>query len=351
MAETKRIDWIDAAKGFAILLVMMGHSDPPEVVMTWLYTFHVPLFFFLSGYVFKIKNGENFLSFVRRKIFTLVVPMILFSIVSILIDVIYYCAILQSKSIISIWKRIPRIFINGRIDHFPSVFWFLSCLFVSEIIFFFLYRLRNRRVCFSAVLLLCSLVGWLSCTYMATPLPWSLDLVPISLFFIGCGVFVRRVCISTARKTYFFLLPIFLVLNIGLGAWNYMTCGKRVDIYMMDIGNYFLFYISALAGIGFTILLFQLFDFKHGITYIGRNSLIYYCMHYNIMIAAGNAVRYNVFHWNSQSLSFWGSLGISAMYVTIACVMLYFISKFINRYCPFMLGKFYPQKNKRKVTE
>ena len=91
MAETKRIDWIDAAKGFAILLVMMGHSDPPEVVMTWLYTFHVPLFFFLSGYVFKIKNGENFLSFVRRKIFTLVVPMILFSIVSILIDVIYSC--------------------------------------------------------------------------------------------------------------------------------------------------------------------------------------------------------------------------------------------------------------------
>ena len=89
VAETKRIDWIDAAKGFAILLVMMGHSDPPEVVMTWLYTFHVPLFFFLSGYVFKIKNGENFLSFVRRKIFTLVVPMILFSIVSILIDVIY----------------------------------------------------------------------------------------------------------------------------------------------------------------------------------------------------------------------------------------------------------------------
>ena len=41
VAETKRIDWIDAAKGFAILLVMMGHSDPPEVVMTWLYTFHV----------------------------------------------------------------------------------------------------------------------------------------------------------------------------------------------------------------------------------------------------------------------------------------------------------------------
>ena len=51
-----------------------------------------------------------------------------------------------------------------------------------------------------------------------------------------------------------------------------------------------------------------------------------------------------------ESPSFIASLGISAMYVTIACVMLYFISKFINRYCPFMLGKFYPQKNKRKVT-
>lgn len=165
-----------------------------------------------------------------------------------------------------------------------------------------------------------------------------------AVFFIGCGVLVKEMKFSVVGKKRLFLLLAFLCINIGTGALNYTIFGKQTDLYFSDIGIYFLFYISALAGIGFSILLFQLFDFKCGITYIGRNSLIYYCMH-GIVYAVPDVIVYNIFHFNMESPSLIASLGISAMYVIIACVILYFVSKFINRYCPFMLGKFRARKD------
>ena len=43
-----RIGWVDTAKGIGLLLVIIGHLPIP-LVPVWIYTFHMPLFFFLSG--------------------------------------------------------------------------------------------------------------------------------------------------------------------------------------------------------------------------------------------------------------------------------------------------------------
>ena len=60
---TRRIQWIDSAKALAIFLVVMGHFlDPSSVLRTYIYTFHMHLFFFVSGFVFR-KQG-SYLQFV-----------------------------------------------------------------------------------------------------------------------------------------------------------------------------------------------------------------------------------------------------------------------------------------------
>lgn len=53
----KRINWIDALKGFGILLVIVGHSGCPAWLLHWLYIFHMPLFFMLSGLM--VKESES----------------------------------------------------------------------------------------------------------------------------------------------------------------------------------------------------------------------------------------------------------------------------------------------------
>lgn len=65
---TKREGWLDSLKGFAILLVILGHvlsgyqdaGTFPEAyssfyyIRTWIYSFHMPLFFVISGFTFTL---------------------------------------------------------------------------------------------------------------------------------------------------------------------------------------------------------------------------------------------------------------------------------------------------------
>ena len=70
----KRVEWIDIAKGYGILFVIIGHLYLQDSFLTTqIYTFHMPLFFFLSGYVFSAKK-YNFNEFIKRKAKTILVP-------------------------------------------------------------------------------------------------------------------------------------------------------------------------------------------------------------------------------------------------------------------------------------
>ena len=53
----KRVEWIDIAKGYGILFVIIGHLYLQDSFLTTqIYTFHMPLFFFLQDMFFLLKN-------------------------------------------------------------------------------------------------------------------------------------------------------------------------------------------------------------------------------------------------------------------------------------------------------
>ena len=53
MERGKRVTWVDTAKGWGMLAIILSHVMTGHPVSRWLYTFHVPLFFFLSGFLFR----------------------------------------------------------------------------------------------------------------------------------------------------------------------------------------------------------------------------------------------------------------------------------------------------------
>ena len=60
---TKRLDWIDIAKGIAIILVIVGHTVPnPSPLRHAVFSFHMPVFFILAGYTFRPKPWRELLS-------------------------------------------------------------------------------------------------------------------------------------------------------------------------------------------------------------------------------------------------------------------------------------------------
>ena len=64
----KRIEYIDIAKGIGMILVVIGHCINDKTFPgTWIYSFHMPLFFVLSGLCFSDKKYPTFLPFYGKK--------------------------------------------------------------------------------------------------------------------------------------------------------------------------------------------------------------------------------------------------------------------------------------------
>ena len=73
MKDKTRLEYLDAAKGLGILLVILGHiyawnpNINRKILVTWIYSFHMPLFFIVSGMLIKYKNYCNIKEFIFHR--------------------------------------------------------------------------------------------------------------------------------------------------------------------------------------------------------------------------------------------------------------------------------------------
>ena len=75
----KRAEFVDIAKGIAIISVIIGHTwsvySPMDKRLTiFIYSFHMPLFFMLSGAVFASSPVVSFKTLVKKKTKRLILP-------------------------------------------------------------------------------------------------------------------------------------------------------------------------------------------------------------------------------------------------------------------------------------
>lgn len=117
LEQTKRIEALDVAKGIGIILVMIGHMTS-SYLYNWIYSFHIPLFFILSGICFKNTKYTSFLAFARQRIKTLAIP-----------TLTLYLIILSIEKIIGLKGYDLLQQLKG--VH-PDYLWFLITLFFSE---------------------------------------------------------------------------------------------------------------------------------------------------------------------------------------------------------------------------
>ncbi|MGN0006516.1 MAG: acyltransferase family protein [Alistipes sp.] len=81
LRKTDRMVYIDIAKALCIVLVVVGHYTPAGCPVWWqtihdiIYTFHMPLFMFASGFVYvATKKDEKYKDFIIKKIRRLMIP-------------------------------------------------------------------------------------------------------------------------------------------------------------------------------------------------------------------------------------------------------------------------------------
>ena len=338
MGEYKRIEWVDMLKGVGIILVMLGHASFPEALVTEIYTFHMPLFFFLSGYVFSIKKYSNLKDFLTYKAKTLLLPLMVFSIFMTIANTIFdiVSKIGYSNVIANLKNNIFDIIFQARGITIVSALWFIGCIFFCQVIFYLILKIAkedNLKILISINIVF--VIGVIYRNLINMNLPYSIDVSLIAILFFGLGYLFKRY--FEKIKVYFKLkyIIVYLSINILFGFLNFKSIHVRIDMFYNIYGNYLFFIISAVSGIFMCITLFYNIKKISILSYIGKNSLIYYSLHqYIIFKLIEFIIPQNLFGTSDI-----GKFFIGIIYVILACSILYFVSETINKKLPFILGK------------
>ena len=151
-------------KALAIILMVIGHAEAPELITNFIYTFHMPVFFIAAGYFFQRKYLQQPWEFCAKRFKGLYLPMVKWSIMFLLLhNVFFYFGILNEEygnwtggvthpySWHSALQRIVLIFtsMSGYDEFMAGAFWFFRGLLVASIVFMLLYKLLDERTHFS----------------------------------------------------------------------------------------------------------------------------------------------------------------------------------------------------------
>ena len=254
MAKTDRCDFIDIAKGLGMLTIMWGHIHT-GLSNTIVYAFHIPLFFFLSGFVFSPGRYENFGIFLKRRWKQLLVPYLIFSFATWIVWVAYSYA--THMPIDNYWTPLLQTFIaqgsEGYLVHNVPL-WFVLCLFSVEVIYYFTSKLStiwNALLC----IILGVIGAWMSVTdvFDFAACPWSIDVSFMAIPFYAAGSFMyahvghRPLAewIGTHKRESALLFAITATL-LYVGAVNNGHVSMGHDTLG---GNPFVFYPTAICGV------------------------------------------------------------------------------------------------------
>lgn len=284
-ANSNRIEWVDTAKGIGLLLVMLGHLPTPYLD-TWIYTFHMPLFFFLSGFVF---SGQkySFKDFLIKRIKSLVIPYFTLGAVIYLFYVIVNAIIGPENGLYGSNMDMLCNFLVQK--HFWTV-WFLACLFIVEIIYYWISALFSKFRGISTVVSLCICVIGLSLYHFGCDgLPWNIDVALVAQFFFHAGFKLRKAeklrsfLFNLSKAKYILTILGLLVVNIGAGALCIKLARESLDMSVGLYGNEPLTFISAFAGIMMIIMVANKIHSRF-FSYLGRNTMILFSWHSRIVI-------------------------------------------------------------------
>ncbi len=194
--DFRRIDWIDLAKGIAILLVIIGHTVKfDSMTRNFIFSFHMPLFFVLSGYTYKFaENQQEFWIHVRKGIRHLLLPAILISVITVFAPWVMgsehsFSALgMRARSVGEAFWWASGVKVNSH----PGLgaVWFLISLFWAKIIIDGIHLLfpgENKGYIYTFVGILGVFLG-----IRGMWLPQNLDVTCVAVLFMSVGMLWRQ---------------------------------------------------------------------------------------------------------------------------------------------------------------
>lgn len=320
MKYKERETWIDWSKMILIWMVVLGHVGATGIGRDFIYAFHIPAFFIISGYLFR---KHSFLRLVK----SLLIPILFFSIINLfcklpkfiltgnLMDILD----MVSKCLPPYWKSS-----GGYIGLYPGV-WFIMVLFLMRLILGIPVVYKKYKY-FLVVFLL----------YMAVE-PLFIDQIkPIQDYYvykvISCMPFMLFGLILKEYKDKFlnlntpwlialFVLYVILTTYIGFNG---------ICEYVFSKG-YLLFSLNAVIASIFLFNICQKFKNSSPIIILSKGTLLILGLHitlYHALIKVFGILQLYV------------PIGVMTLFYSIVIMWIcYYLIKLALRYCPIIIGK------------
>ncbi|MEH7440205.1 acyltransferase family protein [Neobacillus drentensis] len=318
-----RMDWIDMAKGLGMLLVAIGHLLPEgSNIRMFIYSFHMPLFFVLSGIVYKNTSSSGFF---KSRLF---VSYLFFSVTFVIADLLVRVLLLgkyEPSSII--WEVYQTISFYG-----INVLWFVSTIILCKWIMGKLLLIKNKLAIIGMVGVLFILTGWIGTFYtmssesysiirLALYFPILAILRPLNvLIFYVIGYFSKKYIIQVIqnRNTTGLVAIGVLILIIVWGLTPY--CGN-VDVHIMTYENIVLALFTGLSGsvaIIFICSFFQkCFTLTAYLRFCGKNSILFMVLHEYLFMSLIVNLILSAVHINNIILYIVGTIILTSLIIYI----------------------------------
>lgn len=336
--EKKRLNYIDATKGVAILCITFLHFEQgviPGWLNTWIGMFMISAFYVTSGWVAGISNKPiTAKDLFKKRIRQLGVPYLWFSLLIIAFDIIWVSFGLMDMNIL-LRDAYKTIVLRG-----IGTLWFLPVLLIGEYIFYLIRNSKRKWLWAAIVLAIALLVNYLYNSYWSPirdnselnkildapmqPIVRGLYAWPIIAFGYLVGKKWGKTILETNKvKLLSISMLIFTVSFI-------LIIKPPLNIYYIN---------GVLSNILPAIAFMCLFAvFTKGIitrffTYWGVNSLILMCTHFSITMEILMAFdKYVLHHATFEGLR-------TIIYFAICIILTYPLVWLFNGKLKFMLGK------------
>ena len=298
--EQSRIAYIDLYRGIGIILMIALHVGFGKTLDHIVHAFHMPMFFFVSGYFFK--PGRSAGSFFASKIKGLLIPYVVFT------------CLLYGLS--AIFLEMPSaslehalLFMNDGTAGVVTPTWFLTALFFAESIYFGVHVLSDNIWLQTIAISVITIAGFCLSTFTDVLLPFSIGVSLVGVAFVHLGFLLHSISWKQNRFRLLELPPLVtIVLTVIVMILAYLSplTNMRDGIYPNPV----LFLLNAILGcialwnisaLAWAVPVKPFHSAMETISNIGKRSIIFLCMNifvirilFLIYPASGKTFLHNV---------------------------------------------------------
>lgn len=288
--KKNRIKSIDIAKAIGIFLIVLGHTLEFGELRKFIYSFHVPLFFFLSGLCFSRKKN---IIFIKKKILTIYVPYLIVSIISIGIYTILGPNIEADN--LNLFDNIKgMLYANPNLNNMQwnQPLWFLPALMIQLILINVFENIisntEQRKYIRIIVVTIFCILGYVLSEFKVF-LPFQLEAALCMLIFTYMGILIKNKKEKLLRnnaikrlKNKKSILIIYCIVSIIISA-ILVRYNETLSVMQDKYGNYLIYLIVNVLMITNIMIVSKFIDNimsrQKLISYIGRNTLFILLVH------------------------------------------------------------------------